>query len=281
MAAEQEHWIFICSDSLGETAEAVVRATMRQFNEKQLKIRRFSYLQNEQQIQNIFREAQNKRVFIVYTLVQPELREVMKKEAVRAGIRAVDIMGPMMQAFVDTFNNVPLSQPGLIHRLDDDYFKRVEAVEFAVKYDDGRDARGLLNAEIVLIGVSRTSKTPLSIYLAHKGYKVANFPLIPEVRLPEEIGKVPPNRIFGLTMNPELILNVRKERLKSLGLAHTASYASLPRIMEELEYARRTMDALGCHVIDVSNKAIEESAGLIIDILQKNGTESGKLFRSS
>jgi hypothetical protein len=267
--AGEEQGIFVCSDSLGETAEAVVRATMRQFTEKQLKVKRFSHLQTEQQVLEILEEAKNKRVFIAYTLVQPELREFMRKESIRYGIRAVDIMGPMMQAFVDTFNDYPISKPGLQHLLDEDYFKRVEAVEFAVKYDDGRDPRGILQAEIVLIGVSRTSKTPLSIYLAHKGYKVANYPIMPEVKVPHELEQAPRNRIFGLTMDPEQILKVRKERLRSLGLAHNASYASLPRIREELEHADRLMKSLGCHVIDVTNKAIEETAGLIIDILQK------------
>jgi hypothetical protein len=261
-------WIIVCSDSVGETAEAVVRATMRQFQANQVKIKRYSQVATEDAVREVIEDARSKRAFIAYTLVQPELRETMKMEAIKAGVRTVDIMGPMMQAFIDTFNDYPLSKPGLLHRMDEDYFRRVEAIEFSVKYDDGRDARGILKAEIVLIGVSRTSKTPLSIFLAHKGYKVANFPVVPEVKVPKELFEIPPRRIIGLTMDPEQILRIRSERLKSLGLTNSAKYATLPRILEELEYAEKLMKSLGCLVIDVTDKAIEETAGLIIDYIQ-------------
>jgi len=264
-----EQWIVVCSDSVGETAEAVVNATLRQFHANQTKIKRFSHISSEEQVREAVEEASQKRAFIAYTLVQPELREMLKTESIAMGVRAVDIMGPMMQAFIDTFNDYPLSKPGLLHRLDDAYFRRVEAIEFAVKYDDGRDTRGILLADIVLIGVSRTSKTPLSIYLAHKGHKVANLPLMPEVKVPKELFDIPRGRIVGLTMEAESILKIRKERLKTLGLTPLAKYANLTRIVEELEYAEDLMKTLGCVVIDVSNKAIEETAGLIIDYMQK------------
>ncbi len=113
--------------------------------------------------------------FVAYTLVQPELREMMKEESVRLGVRAVDIMGPMMQAVIDTFNNFPKREPGLLHRMDDDYFRRVEAIEFAVKCDDGRETSGMLQAHIILIGVSRTSKTPLSIFFSRT--KATRWPI--------------------------------------------------------------------------------------------------------
>lgn len=265
---DRDYWIIVCSDSVGETAEAVVRATIRQFQDNRVKIKRFAHLANEDDIRMVVREAQEKHAFVAFTLVQPELREMMKKESIRMGVRTVDIMGPMMQAFIDTFDDRPVEKPGLLHRLDEDYFRRVEAIEFAVKYDDGRDSRGIMQAEIVLIGVSRTSKTPLSIFLAHKGYKVANLPLMPEVKVPPELRLIPKHRIFGLTMNPDSIVKVRTERLKSLGLAENARYASMQRVLEELEYAENLMKSLGCTVLDVTNRAIEETAGMIIDIYQ-------------
>jgi len=268
LSESANEWIIVCSDSVGETAEAVVRATMRQFQANQVKIKRYSHVSTEEAVREVIEDARSKRAFIAYTLVQPELRETMKLESIKAGVRTVDIMGPMMQAFIDTFNDYPIYQPGLLHRMDEDYFRRVEAIEFSVRYDDGRDARGILQAEIVLIGVSRTSKTPLSIFLAHKGYKVANFPLMPEVKIPRELFEIPSRRIIGLTMDPEQILRIRTERLKSLGLTNSAKYATLPRILEELEYAENLMKTLGCYVIDVTDKAIEETAGLIIDYIQ-------------
>lgn len=271
MDQDSEQWVFVCSDSVGETAERVVRATMKQFAAHKLKIKRYSHLQEESQIYDMLEEASQKKGFIAYTLVQPELRELMKVESIRLGIRAVDIMGPMMQAFVDTFNNAPLSQPGLLHRLDEDYFRRVEAMEYAVRCDDGRDPKSMLAADIVLIGISRTSKTPLSIYLAHKGYKVANLPLMPEVKPPEELTQIPSRKLLGLTMEPSLILRVRQERLKSLGLAPTANYVSQARIQEELDYAHAWMRKLNCKIVDVSAKAIEETAGHIIEIMNHEG----------
>ncbi len=149
--------------------------------------------------------------------------------------------------------------------MDDHYFRKIEAVEFAVRYDDGKDARGLLHAQVVLVGVSRTSKTPLSIYLAHKGIRTANYPLTPEVQPPEELFAPAERLIVGLTMKPERLLKIRTERLRALGLPVEAHYASLDRIETELRFADGLMARLGCPVIDVTEKAIEETAGLIME----------------
>ena len=145
--------------------------------------------------------------------------------------------------------------------MDEDYFKKVEAIEFAVKYDDGRDPRGILKADIVLIGVSRTSKTPLSQYLAHKSLKVANVPLVPEVDPPEELLSISPEKCFGLKISPEKLNDIRRERLISLGLNDKASYANIERIKEEIRLTlKKLLRKLDCQVIDVTNKAVEETA---------------------
>jgi [pyruvate, water dikinase]-phosphate phosphotransferase / [pyruvate, water dikinase] kinase len=263
----KEQHLYICSDSIGETAEAVAQATIHQFNADQVRIKRHGHLKQEDEIRRVMEEAAATGGFVAYTLVQPELREMMKAEAIRLGVRAVDIMGPMMQAFIDTYGDAPKSKPGLLHEMDADYFRRVDAIEFAVKYDDGRDARGMLQAQVVLIGVSRTSKTPLSIFLAHKGIKVANLPVMPEVKPPAELFKIPSHRIIGLTMDAEHILNIRTERLKAVGLPNGSKYATLQRVVEELEYAQGLMKQLGCTVINVTNKAIEETAGIIVEYI--------------
>lgn len=268
MKDDQHYEITICSDSVGETAEAVVKATMRQFDAQQVKTKRIGHIKHEDEIRTIMEEAANRGGFVAYTLVQPELREMMREEAVRLGVRAVDIMGPMMQAFIDTFNDSPKRKPGLLHELDDDYFKRVEAIEFAVKCDDGRDTSSLLKADIVLIGVSRTSKTPLSIFLAHKGIKVSNLPLVPEVKPPKELFLLPGNRIVGLIMDADKLLKIRTERLRAVGLPFGAKYAAMERIMEELDYAQKLMKQVGCPIINVTDKAIEETAGIIMGYKQ-------------
>lgn len=175
------HFIAICSDSIGETAEAVVQATLRQFELPNTEIKRYMNVRDEDELTELMEEVARRGGFVAYTLVQPELREVMREEAVRLNIRTVDIMGPMMQAFADTFNDYPKRLPGLLHRLDDSYFRRVDAMEFAVQYDDGKDVSAILKADIILLGVSRISKTPLSMFLAHKGYKTVNFPIVPEM----------------------------------------------------------------------------------------------------
>jgi len=267
MPEERQKMIYVCSDAVGETAEAVARATVRQFATAQVKIKRYGNIKQEEEVRSIIREAASSGGFIAYTLVQPELRDTMREETIRAGVRAVDVMGPMMQAFIDTFNDSPKYQPGLLHEMDESYFRKIEAIEFAVKYDDGKDVRGLLQAQVVLVGVSRTSKTPLSIYLAHKGIRTANYPLTLEVKPPEELFVEADRLVVGLTMQPERLLKIRAERLKALGLPSHAHYASLERIEKELAFAEDVMRSLQCPIIDVTERAIEETAGLIMEYL--------------
>ena len=181
-------------------------------------------------------------------------------------VRTVDVLGPMLNAVAQITGKDPRLEPGLLHKLDEEYFSKVEAIEFAVKYDDGKDPRGILFADIVLIGISRTSKTPLCMYLATKRIKAANIPLVPEVAPPEELFQLPPRKVIGLTVKPEILNPIRQERLKSLGLAPNADYASMDRILREIDYAEEIMRKIGCPVIDVSNKAVEETASRILQI---------------
>lgn len=185
-------------------------------------------------------------------------------------MRYVDILGPMMDMVGSISTTKPRMKPGIIHKLDEEYFRKVEAIEFAVKYDDGKNPAGFAKADVVLVGVSRTSKTPLSMYMAHKKYKVANLPLVPEVPLPEEIFHIPPYRIIGLIIDPYKLNTIRSERMKALGFSGTANYTDIARIEDELSYAKEVMRQLHCMVIDVSNKAIEETASRIMSIVQRN-----------
>lgn len=261
--------ILICSDSIGETGEAVVNAAIRQFDmDSSVRIKHFRRISSPLEIERIVAGAGEQHSVIVYTLVQPELREALLKESLRFRVRAVDIMGPVLEAFSETFHNHPVSRPGRRHDMDAGYFRRIEAIEFAVKYDDGRDVRGITLADIVLIGVSRTSKTPLSMYIAYKGYKVANWPLTRGTRTPSELLQIPRNRIFGLTMDMEALIKIRTERLRALGLGMRAGYTSELQVLEEYNEAESLMKRLGCKIIDVTSKSIEESAGLILECIQ-------------
>jgi len=260
--------IFVISDSIGETARLVTEAVSRQFNNGLVFIKQRSYVNNTEEIDKIVFEAKEENGVIVFTIVIEELRKYLIKLAKEKGIHVIDLLGPIIKTFEKQFNKKPSYEPGLIRELDANYFRKMEAIEFAVKYDDGKDPYGALIADVVLIGVSRTSKTPLSMYLAHKGYKVANFPLVPEVDPPEELYRIPKNKCVGLIIDPERLAEFRKERLQSLGLRDQTSYTKLTRIIDELEYAEKLIRRIGCPVIDVSNRAIEETASLIINTLQ-------------
>lgn len=271
MAAQEEKpKVYIVSDSVGETAELVTKAAASQFDVNQIDIHRVPYVEDKGTISEVINMAKETDSIIAFTLVIPELRTFMLEESQKEKVKAVDIMGPMVDGLQLLFKQPPHFRPGIVHQLDEDYFRKVEAIEFAVKYDDGRDPRGLLRADIILIGVSRTSKTPLSMYLAHKRVKVANVPLVPEVSPPEELFRVSPKKCIGLTINSEKLNGIRSERLKSLGLQAEANYASLDRINLEIEYSNQVMKQLGCQVIDVSNKAVEETASIIIESIRNS-----------
>jgi [pyruvate, water dikinase]-phosphate phosphotransferase / [pyruvate, water dikinase] kinase len=261
--------VYVVSDSVGETAEFVVKAVATQFNGGNVEIRRSSYVDDLEDIEDIILLAKRGKAIIAYTIVVPLLKEYLDRRAAEENINAVDLLSPLINAFTTSFNKKPHHQPGLMRKLDEEYFRKIEAIEFAVKYDDGRDPRGILKADIVLIGVSRTSKTPLSMYLAHKRFKVANVPLVPEVPAPDELFQIPRKNCIGLIISPDKLNQIRIERLKALGLGSKASYASFERILDELDYAEKIMKRVGCPIINVSNKAIEETAGLILEVLKK------------
>ncbi|GGC91983.1 putative pyruvate, phosphate dikinase regulatory protein [Thalassobacillus devorans] len=261
--------IFVISDSVGETAELVVKAALSQFDDGPYEIQRIPYVEDEGTLNETVLQAKEKQALIGFTLVRPELRDHLLSKAQEYNLECIDIMGPMMESMERFFEAKPRMEPGLVHKLDEDYFKRVEAIEFAVRYDDGRDPRGISRADIVLIGVSRTSKTPLSQYLAHKRLKVANVPIVPEVEPPEELFHVDRDKCIGLKISPEKLNDIRKERLKALGLGDQASYANMERIKQELNHFNEVVERIGCDVIDVSHKAVEETANVILSKLKR------------
>lgn len=261
--------VYIVSDSIGETAEFVARAAGSQFHQANFTIRKFAGVKDIGTLEDVVRQAASDGGFIAFTIVLRPLRDKFIAFAETFGVPVVDIMGPMMRAFQGMLGEAPVGRPGLIHQLDADYFRRVEAVEFAVKYDDGKDPRGIEQADLILVGVSRTSKTPLSMYLAHRQIRVANVPLVPEVAPPNALYALRDSKkILGLTIHPEKLHVIRRSRLETLGLANQANYAREDRILEELAFADEIMDKIGCPVIDVTDKAVEETASVILDFLR-------------
>ena len=271
--------IYVISDSVGETAQQVTKAALSQFQlEDDYEIRRFPYVVEVNFLEEILKSAKEENAIVIYTLVEQELLEFTEQYCEKENLSCVDLMTPILKQITNKIGVTPKREPGIIRKLDESYFKRVEAIEFAVKYDDGKDQRGILQADVVLLGISRTSKTPLSMYLANKNIKVANVPLVPEIPIPKEVFEINQKKIIGLTNTPEKLNQIRQERLKSLGLSSNANYAKFDRILQELDYSDKVMKKVGCPVIDVSNKAIEETAGIIMDIMKENGL---KIFKDS
>ena len=258
--------IYIVSDSVGETADLVIKAAISQFD-CSIVTKRIPYVEDKVTIKEVVTMAKLNHAMIAFTLVKPEICSYLLQQAEEYSVPVFDIIGPMIDQMQNFYHISPKYEPGMVRKMDDEYFKRVEAIEFAVKYDDGRDPRGILYSDLVLIGISRTSKTPLSQYLALKRLKVANVPIVPEIEPPEELFQVPKEKCVGLKINPKRLIHIRKERLKTLGLSDEASYANLKRIQEELVYFEQLIEKIGCPVVDVTNKAVEETANLVLGAL--------------
>ena len=265
-----KYLIYLVSDSIGETAEVLAKAAISQFDTNDLDLKRFHRVDSEEKIGKIVAEAAASNAVIFYTLATVELNIRMLTETTYAGVTAVDILSPGIRAISSRFGLKPLNEVGNLRKLDENYFQRVAAVEFAVRYDDGKDPQGFKEADLVILGVSRTSKTPVSMYLANKNIKVANLPLVPEVPIPKVIFELPRKKIIGLTIRPQNLNNIRTERLKVMGAATCGTnYADPNRLLEELDYAKSIYRRLGCRVLDVTNKAVEETAGNILEIYKE------------
>lgn len=261
----------ILSDSLGETGEWVARAAASQFPQGEVVFRRYPHLLCRGDVEELFRHLPTADMVVIYTVVLEDVRKAIVQQAAERGVTAVDVLGPLVAAFAGSLGQEPCRSAGRLHRTDTSYFRRIEAMEFAVKYDDGKDPRGLLLADLVLIGVSRTSKTPLSLYLAQRNLRVANLPLLPEVPPPAELYAVGRGRIVGLMATVEVLAGIRQERLTALGLPPRSFYADPERIRTEVQNAQSLFARLGCPVIDVTGKAVEETAAQVLEVLGIGG----------
>ncbi len=266
--------IFIISDGTGETAERVVRAALVQFEGYLVYLRTFPDVQNTVDLGKLFRLARREKALVITTIVTESHRDAANQFAERYGLPHIDLFGPVLNDLGAFLESQPTEQPGMQHIADQDYFQRIEAIEFTVKADDGKNPHALRKADIVLVGISRTSKTPLSVYLAHKGYRVANVPLVLDHEPPPELWDVEAERIFALTIDPETLLEIRRERLVAMGVNHRSSYGDIAYILAELEQAHDLFSQNpDWPIIDVTNKAVEETAATILRLFQTAGLE--------
>lgn len=256
--------IYMVSDSTGETGAKVVQAALLQFRHENVRLRIFSNVRSIKKLSEIVDQATAERALIVYTLVSAESRQLLHDRAALYDVRAIDLMGPLLQRISRWLGEAPVSQPGLLHVLDDEYFARIEALEFTVKNDDGKLPQNFPYADIVLVGVSRTSKTPVSTILAQKGLKCANQPLVLGAPVPRELEKLDPKRVFSLTIQPQMLLAIRQTRLQTMGVRDQTDYSDLQQIQRELAFARDLVRRHpGWTTIDVTRRAIEETAAEI------------------
>lgn len=255
--------IHVLSDSLGETGEMVALAAAAQFEPGAFRIERLSKVHDASQLRDIVVSHCGEHCIFLYTLVDRDLCAEMKRLVATQGVNAVDLLSPAVDLISQVSGYEPTHEAGAVRRTDAGYFERVEAMEFAVKHDDGRNPEGLLDADIVLIGVSRTSKTPLSMYMAFKGYRVANIPLAKGSEPPPELNDVDRRKLFGLVSSADTLMEIRTMRMKELG-GYVPGYADREQIERELEQARSLMRRLGCLVINTDGKAIEETAQEIL-----------------
>lgn len=266
--------VFVVSDGTGETAEKVVRAGLRQFQGHLVIVRTFKEVQRPEELVDLFRKAEQARAMVVTTLVSHDMRVAARKLSREHRVRHVDLIGPLLDDLGRFLQQSPSGVPGLLHRADEEYFRRIEAIEYTVRVDDGKESRSLAEADIVLVGVSRSSKTPLSTYLAHKGYKVGNQPIVLDRPLPRQLFEVDPRRIFALTIDPETLRNIRHSRLLAMKMPDGTNYSDMHYILAELEYAHRLYRGHpNWLVIDVTNRAIEETAATIIASLRQRGCD--------
>jgi regulator of PEP synthase PpsR (kinase-PPPase family) len=256
--------VYVVSDGTGDTGSAAVRAAMVQFREP-WRLRVFRDTRTIADVRDVMAQAQESGAVVVFSLVEGEIVEALIREAEHRGVAAVDLLGPLIMKVAQRLHVEPRHQPGLLHGFSDEYFQRVEAVEFAVRHDDGANLHTLHEADIVLTGVSRTSKTPLSMYLAQRGFKTGNVPLIPGLDPPSQLLELNPRRVFGLTVDPGTLLSVRTARLRTMKAPTSTSYTDPDQVMLELDRARRLFRAQGWRMVDVSGRAVEENASRIIE----------------
>jgi hypothetical protein len=263
--------LHVVSDSTGETATRLVHALEAQFPDQPFEEVRHPMVESVEDLEAAVRRARGRPAVVVYTLVEPTMREAMRTLCRRARLHYCDLLGQPIEAVAKVSGTAAKMQAGGRHPLDETYFRRMEAIEFAVKYDDGM-AGGLRDADIVLVGVSRTSKTPLSIYLGYLGYRAANIPLVKGIDPPKELYEIDPAKIVGLKIDAKRLAEIRKNRARRMG-GSNRRYSELLEIYEELEQAESIQRRLGCPVIDTTELSIEETAARVIRLVEQRQAE--------
>ena len=270
------HQIFLISDSTGETLDRIFMALKAQFNNFEYELNQFSFTRTETQISTILKDAKKQdSPIILYTVVNSKLAKFLAEESNKVNIPCFGVLGDLILNFSKILNQKATHKPSGQHVLDEEYYKRIEAIQFTMNHDDGNLLKELNKSDIILLGVSRTSKTPTAIYLANKGFKTSNIPLINENSIPEILKKNPKIAcVVGLNTEPERLVDIRKNRMNSLRETENKSYVSLEKIKKEVDDAKSTFRKYKWPSIDVTRKSVEETAASVIkiyEIFKQNG----------
>jgi len=269
------HQVYLISDSTGETLDRIFMALKAQFNNFDYDLNQFSFTRTENQITTILNDAKKQESpIILYTVVNSKLAKFLAEKANEKNIPCFGVLGDLILNFSKILNEKATHQPSAQHVLDEDYYKRIEAIQFTMNHDDGNNTENILESDIILVGVSRTSKTPTSIYLANKGLKTSNIPLVNDMSIPEGIMKSKTLCVIGLTTEAERLYDIRRNRLNSLKENEASDYTNLEKIRLEVEQSKKIFKKNKWPTIDVTRKSVEETAASIIKIFEiqnKNG----------
>jgi regulator of PEP synthase PpsR (kinase-PPPase family) len=260
-----KHCIHVVSDSSGQTAERVLRAAMLQFPQCEFELISHARVRTKERVEPILERVRKDDGLLVFSVVSPELNAHIHCRAAELRVEAVDVIGPAITSLASFVREDPLNRPGHLLPLTADYFRRIEAVEFTVRSDGGRDPRLFSKADLVLLGVSRTSKTPLSTLLAQRGLKVANLTIVCDSLPPAELDSVPDHRVVGLTIDADSLVEMRQVRLQKLGMPSETEYGVRRYVEREIAFAEKLFRDRGWSTVDMSGRSIEETAGLVLE----------------
>lgn len=257
--------VYAVSDSIGETAELVARASCNQFKTG-VHLKRVPYIKTLEDVNEFIASIEDpKNAVVVSTVVLVEVREFLVERCIERGINIINILGPCISTIARVTGEQPNYTPGAVWKMDEKYYKKIEAMEFAIQYDDSKNINGIKHADVVLIGLSRTSKTPLCMYLANKGIKALNIPLMPEIPVPEDLFEIDRKKVIGLVIDPVRLIEIRKRRLSKIKSTYKqVNYANMERVFNEIDFAEKIMRKVRCKTIDVTKRAIEDTALIIM-----------------
>ena len=268
--------VVILSGGSGRTGRQVLQAALAQFEHPLVEIVTRPRVRSVKTALKVIESARAQRALVCHTLVQPDVREAVSQACQRHSVDCVDLLGPTLALLEDHLDHAPQNRPGLAYELNKEQFARIDAVDFTLAHDDGQRVKDLKQADVVLVGASRVSKSVTCFYLAYRGIRAANIPLLLVTPPPEELFELDRHKVIGLTMNAHRLQHLREARGGAIGAANLGDYTDLRHIAKELRYAQALMSEHGWRSIDVSYKAVEEVAGEIIELLEVRSPAGGK-----